>query len=141
MDSVKGIIVVVLIVIIGCVILSLTCCNKDTPAEPANADTALVSDMEDSEDTVTSIESDTVAETEDENGGGNPGNYTELKVTVSENRYYYDNSEISFDDFVEMIDGLDTNCTVIIHDDFAADKAFESITSLLKEREIPYTVE
>lgn len=75
------------------------------------------------------------------NSGGNPGNCREIKITISESRCYYDNSEISSEELVELLDSLNQNDTVIVHDDYASDKAFENLTSILKEREIPYTVE
>lgn len=70
--------------------------------------------------------------------GGNSVEITEIEITVSDNQYYYDNAEISFDELTELIDGLGKNNIVRIYDDYASAKAYEDLTALLDEREIPY---
>ncbi len=86
----------------------------------------------DTETSVTTIGEGSPAE------GGNPAEITEIEITVSENQYYYDNVEISFDKLTELLDGLGKNNIVKICDDYASAKAYEDLTSLLDEREIPY---
>lgn len=68
--------------------------------------------------------------------GGNPDIAAYIEVTVSEDKYFYENHEISFDDLMEVLDGLDGNTAVRISDENAALKAYESLTKALEEREI-----
>lgn len=94
-----------------------------------------------SEATETDADTETSATTIGESStaeGGNPAEITEIEITVSENQYYYDNAEISLDDLTELLDGLGKNNIVKIYDDYASAKAYEDLTSLLDEREIPY---
>lgn len=86
----------------------------------------------DTETSVTTVGESSPAE------GGNPAEITEIEITVSENQYYYDNAEISFDELTELIDGLGKNNIVKIYDDYASAKAYENLTSLLDKCEIPY---
>lgn len=86
----------------------------------------------DTETSVTTVWESSPAE------GGNPVEITEIEITVSENQYYYDNAEISFDELTELIDGLGKNNIVKIYDDYASAKAYENLTSLLDKCEIPY---
>ena len=70
--------------------------------------------------------------------GGNSGIAGHIEITVSEDRYFYDNREISYDDLIKMLDGLDGNTAVTVNDDNAALNVFEKLTKALEEREIPY---
>ena len=88
----------------------------------------------DSETTTT-----TADETKDSNSGGEGGNpdiADYIEVTVSEDKYFYENHEISFDDLIKVLDELDKNTAVKISDDNATLKAYESLTKALEEREI-----
>ncbi len=131
----------------GCNMLSS--CNMNNETEETSAavteqSAASESDsatIQSDETTVSKSEASVTSSESGENGGGNPDNYTEIDITISESRYYYDNSEISFEELIELFDSLDKNDTVNIHDDYASDKAFENLTSILEEREIPYTAD
>ena len=72
--------------------------------------------------------------------GGNPDIAKYIEVTVSEDKYFYENHEISYDDLIEVLDGLDGNTAVIISDENATLNAYESLTKALEEREILYEV-
>lgn len=144
--------VLALIILIISFTLILSSCNKNN-----GLNETYITDIEQdsvSETTITTVvtvqndntvitesESSSFSEEETENGGGNQDSYIEIEITISENRYYYNNSEISLESLIELFDGLDKNDTVKIHDDYASDKAYENLLSALKEREIPYTEE
>ena len=68
--------------------------------------------------------------------GGNPDIFKYIDVTVSEDKYFYDNKEISLDDLIKVLDGLDKNTAVKITDENATLKAFEGLTKALAERGI-----
>lgn len=70
--------------------------------------------------------------------GGNPGFASYIEVTVLENKYFYDNHEVSFEELVEVLDGLSGDTAVLIHDEDATLKAYEELTNALKEREIMF---
>lgn len=70
--------------------------------------------------------------------GGNPGFASYIEVTVLENKYFYDNHEVSFEELAEVLDGLSGDTAVLIHDEDATLKAYEELTSALKEREIMF---
>lgn len=89
---------------------------------------------------VTSAES-IASEIFDETGGGNPDTYKEIEITVSENQYFYNNHEITFDEFTALLKNADVNTTVILSDEMASDNAFSKITDYLDEQNFPYTTE
>ena len=70
--------------------------------------------------------------------GGSPDIAEYIEVTVSEDKYFYENREISYDDLLGVLDGLDGNTAVIINDDNATLNAYEGLTRALEEREILY---
>ena len=81
------------------------------------------------------------AEMTDSNSSAEGGNHDTAKyieVTVSENKYFCDNHEISFDELVEVLDGLDENTSVKISDENATLKAYESLTKALEARKITF---
>ena len=80
------------------------------------------------------------AEESNEEGseGGNPEISKYIDVTVSEDKYFYDNKEISLEDLVKVLEGLDKNTAVKITDENATLKAFEELTKALLERGIVY---
>jgi len=126
--------------------LILSSCKKDDDSKETSITVTEQTTVAESDATTAQSSDTTVSQSEasvtySESGGGNPDNYTEIDITISESRYYYDNSEISFDELIELFDSLDKNDTVNIHDDYASDKAFENLTSILEEREIPYTAD
>lgn len=151
MKKAKG--TIVLIILIMSFVLILSSCKKDdnpneafiTGAEQdAVAETDITTIISTQNDTATITEDESSAaftEEYNENRGGNQDSYTEIEITISENRYYYNNSEILLENLIELFDGLDKNDTVKIHDDYASDKAYENLILVLKEREIPYMEE
>lgn len=76
------------------------------------------------------------SEITDGNSGGNSDIANYIEVTVSEDKYFYENHEISFDDLIKVFDELDKNTAVKINDENASLKAYESLTKALEEREI-----
>ena len=70
--------------------------------------------------------------------GGNPSFAHYIEVTVLEDKYFYENHEVSFEELVEVLNGLDGETAVVISDENATLKAYESLTNVLKERGILY---
>lgn len=77
-------------------------------------------------------------ESKDGSEGGNPDISKYIDVTISEDKYFYDNKEISLEDLVKVLDGLDKKTAVRITDENATLKAFEGLTKALLERGIMY---
>ncbi|MDE6725732.1 MAG: hypothetical protein K2J79_09020 [Ruminiclostridium sp.] len=102
--------------------------------EPAVTMPGNVQETTDSTD-VTTADAD---ESKDGSEGGNPDISKYIDVTVSEDKYFYDNKEISLEDLVKVLDGLDKNTAVRITDENATLKAFEGLTKALLERGIVY---
>lgn len=75
--------------------------------------------------------------------GGNPGNTDSfaMEITVSEDKYFVDNHEISFDELKIKIDGLETGAVIKINDENSTLKAFNAVKDYLTEKEIAYSVE
>lgn len=82
--------------------------------------------------------SSTTPDTDPGAAGGSSGIAGYIEITVSESTYFYDNHEISYDELIELLDGLDENTAVKISDENAALKAYENLTKALEEREILY---
>ena len=136
------------ILAISFVLILSSCKKSDTKAETSIVNKELITTAESSAETLISslknIETNTDIEssfTFSEEEGENPNNYTEVKITISGNQYFYNNNEITLENLIELFDGLDKNDTVKIHDDYASDKAYENLVLVLKEREIPYMEE
>ena len=95
----------------------------------------------DSSDTA---ESSSDAQTSDVSSeGGNPGNPDKyaMEITISEDEYFVDNHEISFDELKTKIDGLETEAVIKINDENSTLKAFNAVKDYLTEKEIAYSVE
>lgn len=75
--------------------------------------------------------------------GGNPGNPDKyaMEITISEDKYFVDNHEISFDELKTKIDGLETGAVIKINDENSTLKAFNTVKDYLTEKEIAYSVE
>lgn len=102
------------------------------------------SSVTDSSAEVSSAESSSDAQTSDVSSeGGNPGNPDSfaMEITVSENKYFVDNHEISFDELKTKIDGLETGAVIKINDENSTLKAFNAVKDYLTEKEIAYSVE
>lgn len=75
----------------------------------------------------------------DENGG-NPVeiNITYYRITISENKYFYDNHEISFKDLKKDIDDFDDTIIVEISDENATQNAYKQLVDVLEDKKISY---
>lgn len=97
-----------------------------------------------SADSSDATESSSDAQTSDVSSeGGNPGNTDSfaMEITVSEDKYFVDNHEISFDELKAKIDGLETGAVIKINDENSTLKAFNAVKDYLTEKEIAYSVE
>lgn len=75
--------------------------------------------------------------------GGNPGNpecFT-LNITISEEKYFVDNHEITFEELKKDIDSLKEGSTVKIEDENSTLKAFNAVKNYLTEKEIPFNLD
>ena len=70
--------------------------------------------------------------------GGNPDIAKYIEITVSEEKYFHENHEISYDDLIMMLDELPKNTTVKISDENATLKAYENLTKAFEERGIMF---
>ena len=122
--------------------LTLTSCTfindvlgNDPPSSQTTDEQTTTGTPDDSEITTDT----TVGETTDSNlnvSGGNSDIAKYIEVTVSEDKYFYENHEISYDDLIKVLDELDENTAVKISDENATLKAYESLTDALEERGI-----
>ena len=148
-------------VLLSCVILTLALsgCSKKEDQTTSTSDTTTQDSVMTSTETVTETTTSSINDTTNasgekttdsngsdeypEDGGGNPGvsNATELSVTVSEDKYFVDNHEISFDDLVEKISALSENSYVKLYDEKSTLKAFNKIKDYLEENGILYEIE
>ncbi|MDE6787705.1 MAG: hypothetical protein K2J47_00065 [Ruminococcus sp.] len=99
------------------------------------------------ESTITdSVQERTIAENTEipsETAGGNAEyvQYSYFRVTVSEDRYFTENGEVTLDELIEEVSVLSENYVVEIIDDNATLKAYESLTDMLYEISVPYMEE
>lgn len=122
----------------GCSDIAESIKEKIHPSETAVTETSAVSET--SADTEASAAETSVSEEYDETGGGNGGEYSEKDITVSENRYFYDNREVTFEEIQELFADADANTAVNIYDEQASDSAFTRLTDFLNEKGIGYEV-
>ena len=97
-----------------------------------------------SADSSDTAESSSDAQTSDVSSeGGNPGNPDKyaMEITISEDKYFVANHEISFDELKTKIDGLETGAVIKINDENSTLKAFNTVKDYLTEKEIAYSVE
>lgn len=104
--------------------------------EPLVLTDATVESAESEETTVQAIEESTAPA----EAGGNPDDAVarELSVTVSEDTYFVNNHELSFDELVEEIGANDGGVYVRIFDENATLNAFERLRDYLATNEIGY---
>ena len=123
---------------------ALTACTPNNENAQANkSPSSQVTDeqttttvLDDSEITTTSDSETTDNNSNAEGGNSDIANY--IEVTVSEDKYFYENHEISYDDLIKVFDELDGNTAVKINDENATLNAYEALTKALEEREILY---
>lgn len=106
------------------------------------------------EQTVTSSEADTSSDISSADNssqaqssnvsaeGGNHGNTDRfaLEITISEDKYFVNNHEISIEELKSEIDGLEAGATIKINDEKSSLKAFNAVKDYLDEKKITYNV-
>lgn len=128
-------------------------CKKDDLQVDATTDSTPTDSavVQKNDNSVTSS-SDTVSETNvissvylqeeyEESSGGNADAYVQIEITVSDNKYFYDNHEITFDEIRELLKDADKNTNVVLYDELASNSSFEQLTDYLDEKEILYSIE
>lgn len=115
--------------------LTLAACTDPDDTAKNNSSNSKVTDEQ---NTGSTLDNSEITDSNSSAEGGNSDTAKYIEVTVSENKYFYENHEISFDELVEVLDGLDENTSVKISDENAALKAYENLTKTLDEREIPF---
>ncbi len=63
------------------------------------------------------------------------------RLRVSEDLIFLDNTSIEMTSLAEALQSLPEGAIIILVDDLANNSIFESVENLLKENEIPYTIE
>lgn len=127
----------------GCSDIAESIKEKLRPSETAVTETTVTETSavsETSADMEASAAETSVSDEYDETGGGNGGEYSEKDITVSENRYFYDNREVTFEEIQELFADADANTAVNIYDEQASDSAFTRLTDFLDEKGIGYEV-
>lgn len=91
-------------------------------------------------DMISSSIADTTSEIPEETAGGNNGGvqYTYYKVTVSEDRYFTSDGELTLDELIDEISVLGEDYAVEIVDDNATLKAYNELTDRLDEISVSY---
>lgn len=107
--------------------------RTENPPQTSAAETTAAPEPETTAAETVAATAETTAE------GGNPAESGEIRITVSEEAYLYDNAEISFDDLVDLLDGLADGTAVAVQDDNAAQRAYQQLMDALTERNIAYT--
>lgn len=62
-----------------------------------------------------------------------------IKISVVENEYFYENERISLEDFISTIEGLEGNINVEVKDDNASLNAYKKLIKGLEDLKITYT--
>lgn len=118
-----------------------TCTPNNDPNEPLDTQAAneqsTSTSFNDSEDTSLASDVET-ADNDSSVSGGNPDIVKYIEVTIAEDKYFYENREVSYDDLVKVFSELDENTAVKISDENATLKAYELITKVLEESKIMY---
>lgn len=113
--------------------LALTACTSARDPQ----DNSLNSQVTNEETTSSTSDSKTTDSNSSATGGNlDMANY--IEVTVSEDKYFYENHEISYDELIKVFDELGGNTAVMISDENATLNAYESLTKALEEREIMF---
>lgn len=135
--------------ILGTSFTFTACTSKNSPktnlsnsqlADEQNTNSAFdnteITDSTSSSETTDSTPSSETTDSNSSAEGGNPDTAKYIEVTVAEDKYFYENHEISYDDLIKVFDELYENTVVKISDENATLKAYESLTKALEEREI-----
>lgn len=70
--------------------------------------------------------------------GGNSDITKYIEITVAEDKYFYENHEILYDELIKVFDEADENTVVKISDENATLKAFKDLTKALEKRGIMF---
>lgn len=108
-----------------------------------NGGQAVTSSETNSTSDVSSAESSSEVQTSNVSAeGGNSGNTEKfaLELTISEDKYFIDNHEISLDELKTKIDALESDSAVAINDENSTLKAYNAVKDYLQEKNIGYTV-
>lgn len=138
--------VIVLVALILGVSFTLTACtpeetNKDNSTSSQVTDEQSTNSTSDSSKPTSSSSSIEMTGSNSSAEGGNPDIANYIEVTVSEDKYFYENHEILFDDLIKVFDELGDNTAVKISDENATLKAYDSLTKALEERGILFEAE
>ncbi len=103
--------------------------NIDTSGDEEN-DTVTVEEKK---------EEEVKEETEEQNNGATDTvEGAILNISVVENEYFYDNERITLDDFMIIVDGIESELVVEVKDDNASLRAYEDLIEKLEEGKIKY---
>lgn len=122
-------------------------CGKTSEPEPTRTVPEITSEevtetTNNTNSTSVSIESDETKTTTNTGSGGNPNTAIIFAITISEQKYFYDNQEISIEDLTDKLDEAKSNgdIEVTITDNHGTVKAFDELTKILDSKEIAYTI-
>lgn len=130
---------IILTALILGIFFTFTACRFNKSSEKISSDSQVTDEQDTSRTSDNSETTDNNSETTDSNltaSGGNPDIAVYIDVTVSENKYFYQNHEILYDDLIKVFDELNENTIVRINDENATLRAYESLTKTLEERGI-----
>jgi hypothetical protein len=117
-----------------------TTINSSEMSESVEVKTSIIDDDQSLENDTREIPS-SVDDDFDSPGGGNPEKAEKekvLEITVSEDKYFVDNHEVSFDEFVEKVQALGEESYVRLYDEKSTLKAFKKVKDYLEENKIYY---
>lgn len=120
-------------------IFNLTACTDEDSEKDKNATTEKNSISSDINE-ISSISESTAIEGE---GGGNENKNNEetekiktISITVSENKYFYDNKSIEFEYILDMLKESDKNTIIEVTENNATHKAYDKLIEKIKELEL-----
>lgn len=114
--------------------------GNSTPLTEESEQSVSSEDNPDSTDPTETSSSTTEESSYISEAGGNPDNVTvkEILITVSEDKYFVDNHEMSFDELTEEIQADNGDVFVRIFDENATLNAFEKLKNYLEDNVIEY---
>lgn len=136
-EGLLWIIAVIILVICAIAVYKLTASDNDELSSFISSGESSITD---------SVQKQTIAEnteipSETASGNAEYVQYSYFRVTVSEDRYFTENGEVTLDELIGEVSVLDENYVVEIIDDNATLKAYESLTDMLYENSVPYMEE
>lgn len=113
--------------------------GEQTATSSETSSSAEASSTDSSEATDSSSDVQTSDASSEGGNSGNPEKFA-MEITISEDKYFVDNHEISFDELKAKIDGLETGAVIKINDENSTLKAFNAVKDHLNEKGISYSV-